>query len=273
MFLSRAVDSSKYYLSVWYYYAKLAVLRQVEYPVFLVTWFVFNFLQWFGWYYFIKVLAFRFNGIAGWQFPELLFLFSLSLISHGIVVIFFIQTWVIGRFIIRGQFDQILMKPMDTFYLFMVGSVNFIGLGDLIPGIIVFIYACNLMDFHFTAVNTAKVIMVVLGGTMIRTSIFLITNTSAFWHNTRFGLSGLTLDIIENTSMYPLKMYPYFFQVALTYFMPIAFISYYPSLELIGMQRGFISYTAASFFIGLFLFIIGYGLFNLGMKKYESSGN
>ena len=273
MFLSRAADGFKYYLSVWFYYAKLAVQRQVEYPVFLVTWFVFNFLQWFGWYYFIKVLAFRFNGIAGWQFPELLFLFSLSLISHGLVVIFFIQTWGIGRRIIRGEFDQILMKPMDTFFLFMVQTVNFIGIADMIPGIVVFIYACNLMDFNFTVFSTAKIMAVVLGGTMIRTSIFLITNSSAFWRNTRFGLSGLTLDIIENTTMYPLKMYPYMFQVALTYFMPVAFISYYPSLELMGKGHPFVSYSVLSLFIGMFLFILGYGMFNIGIKKYESAGN
>lgn len=273
MFLSRAADTLKYYYSVWYYYAKLAVQRQLEYPVFLVTWFVFNFLQWFGWYYFIRVLAFKFDGIAGWAFPELLFLFSLSLISHGLVVIFFIQTWAIGRFIVRGQFDQILMKPMDTFYLFMVGSVNFIGVADLLPGLVVFGYACRLVHFHFTALGAAKVLVVILGGMLIRVSLFLIANSSAFWHNGRFGLSALVLDVIENTSMYPLKMYPYALQVALTYAIPIGFISFYPSLELLGKGHPALSYSAVAATIGVLLFITGYGIFNVGMKRYESTGN
>ncbi|MFH1369517.1 MAG: ABC-2 family transporter protein [Elusimicrobiota bacterium] len=273
MFLSRAVDSSRYYLSVWYYYAKLAVQRQMEYPVFLVSWFVFNFLQWFGWYYFLKVLSFRFNGIAGWAFPELLFLFSLSLMSHGLVVIFFVQTWMIGRFIVRGQFDQILMRPMDAFYLFMVGTVNFIGIADLLPGIVVFIYACSLMHFHFTAISILKIIVVVLGATLIRTSLFLITNSSQFWWTGRFGLSMLTMQTIEYGSMYPLNMYPYLFQVVLTYALPIGFISFYPSLELMGKGHPFFSYVLLTLFIGMFLFLLGYGIFNMGMKRYESVGN
>jgi ABC-2 type transport system permease protein len=273
MFLSRAVDSLKYYVSVWYYYAKLAIQRQVEYPMFLVTWFVFNFIQWFGWYYFIKVLSFRFNGIAGWAFPELLFLFSLSLISHALVVIFFIQTWAIGRMIIRGEFDLILLKPMDAFFLFMVRNVNFIGIADLIPGIVIFIYACGLLHFQFTAFSAAKIVVIILGGTLIRTSLFMLTNSSAFWKNSRFGFSGLTLDIIESCSMYPLKIFPYMFQAALTYVIPIGFISYYPSLELLGKGHSFLSYSAIAFFIGLLLFIMAYGLFNTGMKRYESVGN
>jgi ABC-2 type transport system permease protein len=273
MYLSRAVDSLKHYTSVGYYYAKLAVQRQVEYPLFLVTWFVFNFLQWFGWFFFIKVLSSRFQGIAGWAFPELLFLFSLSLISHGLVVIFFIQTWGIGRMIIRGEFDLILLKPMDSFFLFMVRNVNFIGIADLLPGIIIFFISCGLLHFHFGAIQILKILIVIMGGTLIRTSFFLIANSSAFWNMNRDRLSAVTLNVLESCSMYPITIFPYFFQVILTYFLPIAFISYYPALELLGKGHSILSYSLISLFIGLLLFLAGYGLFNQGMKNYESTGN
>lgn len=273
MFLSKAVNAFKHYFSVGTYYAKLAIQRQVEYPLFLVTWFVFNFLQWFGWYFFIKVLAFRFDGIAGWAFPELLFLFSLSLISHGLVVIFFVQTWNIGRMIIKGEFDLILLKPMDSFFLFMVRNVNFIGIADLLPGIIIFFYSCHLLQVHFTALHAIKIVVVILGGTLIRTSLFLIANSSAFWNMNRDRLSGVTLKVIESCSMYPITIYPYFFQVVLTYFLPMAFICYFPSMELLGKGDSIVSYSLVALLIGFLMFSAGYKLFSFGIKQYESTGN
>ena len=273
MFLSRAADRLIYYINVGYYFVKLSVQRQVEYPLFLVSWFTMNFLQWFGGYYFIKILAVRFNGIAGWGFPELIFLFSLSLISHGLNVIFFIQTWQIGRMIIKGEFDQILLRPMDSFFLFIVRNVNFIGIADLIPGLIVFAYACKLLHFDFNPASMFKILVVVLGATLIRTSIFLITNSVSFWSNNRDRMTFLVLESVQNCSMYPLKIFPDFFQVVLTFILPIAFISYYPSTELLGKNQAQLPFTFIAFAIGLVLFAVGYCIFNKGIKKYESVGN
>lgn len=273
MFLSRAVSSLAYYAGVGWYYFKLAIQRQIEYPLFLVSWFLFNFLQWFTGYYFLRVLATQFHDIAGWTFPELIFLYSLSLISHGLVVIFFIQTWGIGRMIIRGEFDQILLKPMDSFFLFMVRNVNFIGIADLIPGVIVFVYACHLLHFQFTVLSTTKVVCVILAGVLIRTSMFLLANSTAFWSTNRNRLTVFVLEMIQRTTMYPLTMFPYFMQVALTFVLPLAFISFYPAIELLGKGQGMVSYSLLGLALGVGFILMGYGLFNLGMRKYESVGN
>lgn len=269
------ISTLKHYLSVNYYYARMAVLRQLEYPFFLVSWFLVIPLQYLTGIWMIKFVLNIFNDLNGWTFNELAFIYGLSLISHALMVIFFIQSWNISNMVINGEFDRLLLRPMNVFFQFSSSNINFIGFIDLIPATLIFGYGCIAIGFDWTFINFLKLILAIIGATLIQCAAFTLIGSVAFWTKKSSSLTWLTLEIIERTTMYPIAIFPLMIRFLLT-LIPIGFISYYPALDFIEKEtliKPGVPFSIITLIIGLFVFGISIVLFNRGLKRYESSGS
>ncbi|WP_139990794.1 ABC transporter permease [Paenibacillus paridis] len=270
-------SSIRHYFSVAACFARLAIQRQLEYPLFLFSWLLMIPIQYFSGIWMLKIIVDRFQPLNGWDFPELTFLYGLGLISHGIFVVFFINTWQIDRMVIEGAFDRLLLRPMNVFFQLIASYINFIGLIDCIPGIIIFIYGCQLVGFEWTFLNIIKLLLVLLGGVMIRAALFISLGTIAFWTKRNASMVGFTLAMLERGTMYPISIYPYAIQVLFTFILPIGFISFYPAAEFLNKSsEAFqlpLSFALATPVIGFACFFLSQWIFRFGMKSYESAGS
>ena len=264
------------YAIVFGYYAKMAIQRQLEYPLFLVSWLLMIPTQYFSGIWMLRIIVDRFHSLQGWNFNELAFLYGLGLLSHGVVVVLFIPTWNTEYAILRGEFDRLLLRPMNVFFQFVTGYFNFIGLIDLIPGVVIFLYACNRIGFQWTFQHVVVLVLVIIGGTLIRAGMFTMVGAVAFWTKRSNNLIHITLGTMANTTMYPLSLYPYAVQAILTFLFPIGLISFFPAEELLGksassgLPLGMALWTPL---VGLVCFGIGYAVFRSGLRKYESAGS
>ncbi|BBH24689.1 multidrug ABC transporter permease [Paenibacillus baekrokdamisoli] len=266
----------RYHISVAYCFARLAIQRQLEYPLFLVSWFLMIPLQYLSGVWVLKLMVDQFQPLAGWSFPQLAFLYGLGLLSHGLSVIFFIQTWHIDNMVVNGGFDRMLLRPMNVFFQFIANYINFIGFIDLIPGTLIFLYGCVQSGFEWSLWSAIQILMVVIGGMFIRASICTIMGSAAFWTKRSGSLINLTLATMERTTMYPLTIYPRLVQWLLTFLLPIGFISFYPATELIGQDDGFtipIGLAIWTPIIGVLMFVLAHLTFLFGLKRYESAGS
>ncbi|WP_219837789.1 ABC transporter permease [Paenibacillus sp. R14(2021)] len=266
----------KHYGSVAACFMRLTIQRQLEYPLFLVSWLVMIPIQYFSGIWVLQMILSRFHTLGGWEFPELTFIFGLSLLSHGLLVVFFINTWHMDNMVINGGFDRLLLRPLNVFFQLISSYFNFIGLIDLIPGTIIFLYGCSQIGFEWSLVNICKLILVVIGGVLIRASLFICLGTIAFWTKRSASLVGFALSMLERGAMYPLTIYPYAIQVLFTFLIPIGFISFYPAVEFTGKTSGFhIPFDLALWtpVIGIVCFVLSQQLFKLGLKNYESAGS
>jgi ABC-2 type transport system permease protein len=85
------------------------------------------------------------------------------------------------------------------------------------------------------------------------------------------SLPTLVIKLTDFTK-YPLSIYPVILQVAFTFIVPYAFVSYYPVSFLLEKN----SYTWLSFLgpvISTLFFIVSIRVFEFGLEKYEGSGN
>jgi ABC-2 type transport system permease protein len=270
------MTSIQHYLSVASCFTRMAIQRQLEYPLFLFSWLLMIPIQYFSGIWMLKIIVERFQPLNGWDFPELTFIYGLGLISHGIMVVLFITTWQIDHMVINGGFDRLLLRPMNVFFQLIASYFNFIGLIDLIPGTILFIYGCHLVDFDWSVVNIIKLILVIAGGVLIKAALFISLGSMAFWTKRNASLIGFALNILERTTMYPLNIYPYLVQVLFTFIIPIGFISFYPSVEFLNMDSEFqlpLGLAIWTPFVGLGCFLLSQLVFRLGLQKYESAGS
>jgi len=255
---------------------KMHLQGQMEYPSFLIGWFISNALQFAVGIGTLKVIMIQFQNINGWEFNQIAFMYGLGIISHALSIIIFIQTWYIDGLVVHGELDRMLLRPMSVYFQFCVNYLNLIGLTDMLPGIIIFIYGAIAVGFTLSFFNIISVILVITGATMLRGGIYTIAGSVGFWTKSNRELTKVVTRLGDLAIMYPLTIYNRIVQSIFTFILPLGFISFYPASDFLGKESGFefpgiVSvWTLAA---GILFLLLGRGLFNLGLKHYDSSGN
>ena len=276
MTMRKSFDTLRHYLDVAGVNIKMAVLTIVEYPANIAGWLISNPLQFIMGFAIIKFVVETFGQINGWNYGQLAFLYGLSVISHALSMIFFVQGWFMGWYVIEGDFDRYLTRPLGVLYQFFFTNINIFGITDLIPGIIVFIYGCVKSGVHASFLFIIQVIIMLAGATLIRGGIYILIGSTSFHTRSAVDFGQYTQEIMDKTTMYPISMYPESMQFILTYLIPIGWVSFYPVSSLLGIDNGISSGMITAFItlaVGILMMLLAGAYFNAGLGKYESAGN
>ena len=274
--LRKAADSVKYYFDVMKFSVKLEVQRQMEYPSFLIGWFISNPLQFILILITIWATINNFGSLGGWAYEQIVFMYGISIVSHGLSIILFVQTWYMDSSILYGEFDRYLLRPMNVFFQFCISFFNLIGLTDLLPATVILTYGCILVGFVPGIFNIIKLIVVILSATMIRGAIYLFIGSVAFYIKGRNSLAGITTTLYQYTTMYPLSIYPRIIQVIFTFIIPLGFVSFYPASDFLDIETGIMPTSNLWIIcagVAILTFYLAYVFFKNGMKRYESAGS
>lgn len=266
----------KHYITVALFSVKLSLQACFEYPAAFIGWLISNPIQFLVGFSTIKFVVEEFETLSDWNFKELAFLYGMSVLTHGLSVLFFTKTWYMGWDIIHGEMDRLRLRPMNTLFQFLVGDMNFYGITDLIPGIILFTYGCISVDFRWTLANTVNMIFALIGGTLIRGAVYLLFGSTTFWTNNPLHISWFLQELYNRTNMYPLTMYPQAVQFVFTFLFPISWITFYPAAEFIGKDMMLelpFGMAVTTLVLGIVLFRISCMVFRRGFSKYESAGS
>ena len=264
-----------HYLDVTAHVIKMAVMTVIEYPSNIAGWLISNPLQFIMGFAIIKFVVESFGQINGWTYGQLAFLYGLSVISHALSMIFFVQGWFMGYYVIEGEFDRYLTRPLGVLFQFFFTNINIFGVTDLIPGILVFIYGCVKCGVSVNLMFLVQVMITLIGATLIRGGIYILLGSTSFYTRSAVDFGQYTQEIMDKTTMYPLSMYPESIQFILTYLIPVGWISFYPAasiLETEGMRSG-LTVSLVTLGVGIAVILIAGAFFNRGLKQYESAGN
>lgn len=276
MSIKKTYSTLAHYLSVTIYSIKMALLTIVEYPSNILGWLLSNPIQFLLGFAAIRFAVEQFGEINGWNYGQLAFLYGISVISHALSMIFFVQGWFMGFYVIEGEFDRFLTRPMSVLYQFFFTNINVFGLTDLIPGILVFLYGCVKTDFPFTVTNVVGILVMLTGAVLIRGGIYILLGSTSFWTKSANDFGQFTQEIFDKTTMYPLSMYPESLQLILTFLIPIGWVSFYPASELMGIESTFSTGGMGVWItlgVGIATMLIAGLVFRAGLKQYESAGN
>ena len=268
-----------YYLDVSLAYMKMALLSVIEYPSAVLGWLLSNPIQFIVGFAAIKFVVAEFGSINGWPYGQLAFLYGLAVISHALSMIFFVQGWFLGYYVLDGEFDRFLTRPLSVVYQFLFTQVNVFGFTDLIPGVIVFLYGCFQVSFSPSLSHIGMILLMLAGATLIRSGIYVMLGSTSFWTRSANDFGQYTQEIFDKTTMYPLSMYPESLQFILTFIIPIGWVCFYPVSGMLGVDNtrlpGLSSWTAVwiTVGVGILVMLAASTVFRLGLKKYESAGN
>jgi len=224
----------------------------------------------------LALLFSRVPRIAGWSLWEVALLYALAETSFSIAE--FIGS-ALDDFQIRigqGTFDRVLTRPLGAFFQILAEDVAVRRLGRVGQGLLVLVLALLNLSVVWSLQKVVMLVVALVSGVAIFFSIFVLAAVFCFWTiegkeaTHVFSYGGVTL--VE----YPLDIYADWVRRFATFILPIAFVSYYPTLFLLDRPDplGLPDWTRVlSPLAALALAGVAWYGWRVGVRHYQSTGS
>ncbi len=218
-----------------------------------------------------------FTDINGWNFYELLFLFSFLFLTYGIFILFFTGFRDFGELVYSGEFDRFLLRPRSLLMQIMASNADMfaaIGHGGL--GILLFIFCAGKIGVVWSPLTILYLVITLISAVIIQASLFLLMSCSSFWIVKIDELVSMLYYNTRKFAGYPISIYPKFIQKLLMFVVPFAFVNYFPAEFFLckpDMYQFWTGYIYLTPLIAFTLFVLVLFIWKVSLKRYVSVGN
>jgi ABC-2 type transport system permease protein len=265
--------------SLLLYFRLLAadVQSQLQYAGAFAFEFFSHFITMGLWFVSLSFLFQRFESLAGWTLGEVALLFGMmetvfaltDMIFSGFDPPFF------GRWIRSGQFDQILLKPVNPLIQVMGSRFVLRRTARIGQGIVILAVALALTDIHWTALKVLMVPGMILGTILFFGGLLLVGSTLTFWTVESIEVVNILTYGGSEMMSYPMSIYPRWMVRIFTYVIPAIFINFYPALYLLDRPDPFGMPSWAHWLspiAGGLVMLAALLFWQFGLRHYQSTG-
>ena len=175
------------------------------------------------------------------------------------------------RYIMEGRFDQILLRPLHSLFQVLFEAFRIESLQEVFTGLIVVGYAWYKLQLSVTLIDLILFPIMVTCGVVIYLSVFVILSSLSFWFEDRVGVSPPVFNMIP-FGRYPITIYNSFLQFLLSWIIPFAFASFYPTTYFLGRNEFGLFFAIVPLVSFCFL-ILALIIWNCGVRGYQSTGS
>ncbi|NKB67382.1 MAG: ABC transporter permease [Candidatus Latescibacteria bacterium] len=218
----------------------------------------------------------RFAQLRSWTLAEVALFYGMVTMSMALTKT---VSYGYDRFedmVTSGDFDRLLLRPRSTALQLLSQRLQIARIGSIGQSFCVLAWACLELNVAWSPARLALLVAAIIGGSCIFKGLFILRATLCFW--TTQGLdvtSALSYGGVE-TARYPLNIYRAWFRRFFTYIVPLAFISYYPALAILGrndpLGSGRLLQWSAPL-AGFAFLAISLMVWGWGVRHYRSTGS
>ncbi len=176
-----------------------------------------------------------------------------------------------SKIIINGNFDLLLIRPRSVYILIFGSDLCYEKIGRVIIGTIVFVYSASKVIVSFSILKILLLIFMILGSLMMSLSVFIVGASLTFVTIQGLEVVNIFTNGTRQVGQYPMGIYKKFIRVFFTFVIPVTIVNYYPIRFLNGGTSNLL-YVLMPLY-SLVVLIISMMIFNLGMRKYQSTGS
>lgn len=209
------------------------------------------------------------DSLGGWGSEEILALVGVFLLVGGIIGLV-IQPGM-EQFIesVRdGSLDFTLTKPEDAQLLVSLQKVNIWSLIDILLGLVVLMTALVRLGEKVGGIQAGEFILMLLAGTNIIYSFFLILATLSFWFVRVENILTIFQSMYE-AGRWQVSLYPGWLRYGLTFVIPVAFATTVPAEALTNRLNWETLVGAVA--LALILFIVSRLFWRIGLRHYSGT--
>lgn len=210
--------------------------------------------------------------VLDWRYPELL-IYACVLTLGQTMGEFFFGLGELPYSIMKGQIDVWLTKPINIYGMLIGAHLN---LAYILAKLVIASISLGIGLIYFSipirisSILLMLVLMIV--GTLVNQLFQLSIYALAYWVDKVDFLSQLFYQF-QDFLQYPLDCFPSLVRYGLTFLLPYALLSYYPSLVLLGRLEEPCFLILIMYFAILIVFtIISVAVVRLGERHYDSNG-
>jgi ABC-2 type transport system permease protein len=209
------------------------------------------------------------NGYPGWNINQIILFQGVLLLWLGIKDTAFGDVRNLVQNLVRkGEFDRLLLKPYPSIGILLTSGFYYYGIGSVIAGIIVIIYAMHKLQLMISFEQLGLLILFLISGLLLYMAILVFYCTMVIMFVFTFRL-GEIIDKIFRFAEFPLEIFPNMTRIIFITILPFAVWIYFPTQILLGRLelKGLIAVA-----FSLLLFWSSINIWNFSLKKYTSAG-
>lgn len=190
--------------------------------------------------------------IGGWTFDEALVIIGLFTFMGG-----FIQTFLqpnvqrIIEMIRLGTLDFVLTRPVNSQFMASLRYSQMFSMVDMLLGALIVVWACVRLRYVPDAAALAQFALMLAMAILIVYSIWMVIATLAFWLVKVNNMAEL-FNSVYDTGRFPVTTFQGVIRLALTFIVPIAFITTFPAQSVLGRLDATTLLAAVAMGVGLF---------------------
>jgi ABC-type uncharacterized transport system, permease component len=208
------------------------------------------------------VLIGKVGNVGGYGFSDVMLIWALVSTSFGLAHVIFGNVRSIGQIVQKGELDLYLLQPKDVFLNVLCSRTVVSAWGDFLYGYIVLALMPGLDLSRFLLFS-----MLAISGAIVFASVFAAAESLCFFLGDASGIADAITEFLISFSLYPENIFGSGMRWIFYTIIPSGFIAFVPMAALKALDWPLAPLLLA---IALAYAAASYGLFRLGLRRYES---
>ncbi|MCX7570644.1 ABC-2 family transporter protein [Tumebacillus sp. DT12] len=222
--------------------------------------------------FFVKVVFDQIEDLNGWGFYEVLFIYGVATMGRSIHHIFFDNLWTIGwQYIRPGNFDRLLIRPINPLFHLIADRVQQDGFGQLVIGGLLMAAAMPHLGVEWGPVNLLILLVLIVSSGAIFVAVNLFFATLSFWIVDSLPITFAAFNL-SDFARYPLNIYHKGIRWLLTWLIPYGFTAFYPAAAFIE-HSGYRELGMITPLIAVISCWLAYRFWKVGLRAFNSTGS
>ena len=170
-----------------------------------------------------------FGNANGWEAGQIIFLYGLWRIQHGVLYFVASAAQRLDRLILEGHMDRFLVRPRSVMLQIAgISHLTVTGIGNILGGTSLAIYGLTVSPIAWSPWLGLWLVVVMMSGTTIQIGMFFLMGALPLFR-VRIDDSIVEIDRTQwQMTLFPLSVYSLAVQVLLTFVLPWGFVVFYP---------------------------------------------
>lgn len=221
---------------------------------------------------FVSMLFHQISDLNGWGYYEVLFIFGVAICGRSLHHIFFDNLWVFGWGYIRsGDFDRLLIRPINPLFHLIADRVQQDGIGQLIVGLIVLNMSAGRIGIDWGVPEVLLLLLLIVSSGAIFIGLNLLLATLSFWMTDSLPIMWAVHNF-SDFARYPLSIYNGFVRGLLTWVIPYGFTAFYPASLFLDRAEWKL-FALATPLVALAVCTAAYLFWLRGLRAFSSTGS
>lgn len=225
---------------------------------------------------FVGVVVFAFGGIGGWGLVEVAFVYGIRSMGHALHGFLSGQLWATDRVVRDGEFDRILLRPVNPLVQLLTRRFTVTAFGDLAFGLVVLVITAAAAPIAWTVPTVTYLIMAVIGSAFVESAVMLALSALSFRLLVSMPMLQVADQVFVTFGPYPLSVFPRAVAYLMTFLLPLAYAAFFPAAVLLGRTDELfvpLWLALASPAIGVALYVLAVIFFHRQLRHYASPGH